>query len=113
MPITTNINEGFCKGDPSSIRRGEEMLIEELSKYKQIWEEFKKEYGCIYWSGNFLLEDMEEIEQKYFPKPVTTTITIRVEASNLDDMSNALHDIRSFVSANGKSEMKIVNKKED
>ena len=100
--------------DKVSINRKDlNKLIDENNKYKNMWEEFKKEYGCIYWSGNFLLEDMEEIEQKYFPKPITTTITIRVEASNLDDMSNALHDIRSFVNANGKSKMKIVNKKED
>lgn len=65
-------------------------FLQELEKYREIWEEFKKIYdntpirlghypNGIAKPSTSVGELMEKLEQKYFPQPVKKVITIEVE----------------------------------
>ena len=98
--------------------------IEELKKYKQIWEELigLMKAGEIYTllPGDIpdkglridgIRRAIEYLQEKYFPKSIKKTLTIEIEAKNHNDMVYALSDIGNFISAEGISKMRII--KED
>jgi len=71
-------------------------LIDENNKYKQMWGEYKKEYGSIYWKDGFLCEAIEKLEQKYLPKSFKKTITFTIEAPTEHYLGTAINDFEMF-----------------
>ena len=96
-------------------------LLQELEKYKAMWEELKKESdedvfkacfdNSVYYSRRFK-SVITYIEQKYFPQSVKKTITIEIEGEDgkLDWSINALKKYINNMIMDG---MKVNIKEED
>ena len=90
--------EGWAHSQEEVNKLGQECnevisLLQELEKYKEMWEEFRLKYRCSqlqYYgfktNGIDVPIAMRIFEQKHFPQPVKKVITIEVRAEGKDDV---------------------------
>ena len=113
--------EGYAQSQEEVNKLGKECnevisLLQDLEKYKEMWEEFDNKYGhfglLVCGMSRRICEWMKDLEQKYLPQPVKKVITIEVETKNeiaFKMFSEELNKMTNEYFSNVKVNIKEVN----